>query len=98
MQTANSQSIQSFDGYVDGGQFHPTGASILPGRFRAVLTVIMDVQPPQKQEDKEPSIHWAYELDRMIEESTGPPLRLEDFPRMDFGREPISFVREDENL
>jgi len=98
MQTAKSQAIQAFDGYVDGGQFYPTGASILPGRFRAVLTVIMDVQAPQQPEDKEPSIHWAYELDRMIDESTSPPLRIEDFPRMDFGREPISFAREGENV
>ena len=98
MQTVKSQAIQAFDGYVDGGQFHPTGASILPGRFRAVLTVLMDVQPPQQQEDKEPSIHWAYELNRMIEESASPPLRMEDFPRMDFGRELLSFACEDENV
>jgi len=95
---AQAQAVQAFDGYVDGGQFHPTGASILPGRFRAVLTVIMDVQPPQQQEEKKTSTHWAYELDRMIEESTGPPLRMEDFPRMDFGRELISFDSEDENV
>ena len=98
MQTTKSQAIQAFDGYVDGGQFHTTGASILPGRFRAVLTVIMDVQPPQQQEDKKSSIHWAYELDRMIDESTSPPLQMENYPRMDFGREPISFIREDENV
>ncbi|MCL2665043.1 MAG: hypothetical protein FWE82_05470 [Defluviitaleaceae bacterium] len=98
MKIAKPQTIQAFDGYIDGGQFHPSGASILPGRFRAVLTVIMDVQPPQQQEDNVPSVHWAYELDRMIEESTDPPLQMENFPRMDFGREQIYFVNGDENV
>lgn len=91
------QAVKSFDGYVEGGQFHPAGASIrLPGRFRAVLTVIMD--SPQNQDDDETSAHWADELDRMVKSCTSPPLRMEDFPRMDFGREPISFANEGENV
>ena len=81
MQATQAQAVQVFDGYIDGGQFYSTSTSILPGRFRAVPTVIMDVQLPQQKEEKESSTHWAYELDRMIEESTSPPLRMENFPR-----------------
>jgi hypothetical protein len=86
---------QLLDGYYEGGQFYHSGTAVqIPGRLKAVLTIMMDA--PQ-QEEKEASTHWAYELDRMIKESTSPPLRIEDFPRMDFGREPISFVSEGEN-
>ena len=91
------EAVRAFDGYVEGGKFHPAGTSIqLPGRFRAVLTVIMDA--PQNFEDKDTSAHWADELDRMVKECTSPPLNMEDFPRMDFGREPLSFANEGENV
>ena len=90
------QAVQAFDGYVEGGQFYPMGAIRLPGRFRAVLTVIMDVQPPQHEEDV--SMDWVDELERIALSATSPPLRMEDFPRMDFGREPILFASDGENV
>lgn len=93
-----TQAVQAFDGYIEGGQFYPAGTSItLPGRFRAVLTVIMDVQPPFPQGEDD-TTHWADELNRMIEACDSPLLRNEDFPRMDFGREPICFANEGERL
>ena len=49
-------------------------------------------------QQEETSVHWADELERMAKATTSPLLRMEDFPRMDFGREPISFAGEDENV
>ena len=91
---------QLLNGYYEGGQFYHAGNAVqIPGRLNAVLAVMMDAPfQAQQQEEKETSTHWVYELDRMIKASTSPPLRIEDFPRMDFGREPISFANEGENV
>jgi hypothetical protein len=77
---------QAFDGYFENGQFYPKNTSIrLPGRFRAVLT-ILDIPD---QEDT--SLDWIDELERMIKEDTSEKLNMANFPRIDFGREPIVF-------
>ena len=77
---------QAYDGYFENGQFIPKNTLIrLPGRFRAVLT-ILDVP---EQEDT--SIDWIDELERVVKEDTSEKLRMGDFPRMNFGRESIIF-------
>ena len=40
------------------------------------------------------STDWVDELERMVKEVTSEKLRMEDFPRMDFRREPIVFSDE----
>ena len=85
--------VQAYEGYVEGGQFYPKEKSInLTGRFRAVLTVL-DIPT---QEDT--STDWADDLLRMVKEDTSEKLRMEDFPRMEFEREPIVFHDEGGHL
>jgi len=82
---------QAYEGHIDNGRFYPKDIPInLTGRFRAILTVL-DV-PTHTQLDT--SADWVDELERMVKADTSPPLRIEDFPRMDFGREPIIFSDE----
>ena len=77
---------QAYDGYFENGQFFPKSTPIrIPGRFRAVLT-ILDI-PAQG----DASSDWIDELEHMIIDDTGEKLNMENFPRMDFGREPIFF-------
>ena len=38
---------------------------------------------------------WLKELHHLLEESSDEKLNIEDFPRFDFGREPIIFSNED---
>ena len=77
---------QAYDGYFENGQFFPKRMPIrLPGRFRAVLTIL------DMPEQEDTSIDWIDELECMIKEDTGEKLNMENFPRMDFGREPIVF-------
>ena len=98
MQAAQAQTVQTYDGYIKGGQFHTTGVPLDSRHFRAVLTVIMDVQPPLQEEEKDTSMDWVDELERIALSATSPPLRMEDFPRMEFRREPILFASEGENV
>jgi len=93
---AQVQTIESYDGYIKDGQFHANGTSLDLGHFRAVLTVIKDILPPQQQEEKDTSMDWVDELERIALSATSPLLRMEDFPRMDFGREPLVHASEGE--
>ena len=78
--------VQAYEGYIEGGQFYPKEKPIsLTGRFRAILTVL-DI-PAQD----ETSTDWVDELVRIVNEDTSEKLHMEDFPRMDFGHEPIIF-------
>ena len=78
---------RAYDGYFENGQFFPQNTPIrLPGRFRAVLTVVLE-----EPIESEPTGDWVDELNRLLEESGDEKLSMENFPRMDFGREPIIF-------
>ena len=73
---------QAYDGYVENGRFYPKNTLVrLPGRFRAVLT-ILDVPTTE-----ETTTNWADELHRMIMDSGDEKLCKEDFPRANFTRE-----------
>ena len=84
---------QAYEGYFNNGQFYVSGKAVrIPGRRRAVLTIFSE----QVQEDKDvnPSA-WLDDFRKMVDESAGEKLRMEDFPRMNLGREPIIFVDEE---
>jgi hypothetical protein len=84
---------QTYDGYVENGLFYPRQTlTNTPGRLLAVLTVI---EVPVESDKKEASIPWWEELEVMVRSDTTPKLRIEDFPRLDLGREPIIFTNED---
>jgi len=81
---------QTYDGYIENGAFYPRQSiSRLPSQYVAVLTVIEVPATAPKQEES--PIPWWEELEAMVRADTSPKLRMEDFPRMDFGREPINW-------
>jgi len=81
--------IQTYEGYIESGQFYPKEKPIsIDGRFKAVL-MVLDI-PAQEETPTD----WADDLIRMVKEDTSEKLRMEDFPRMEFGREPITFSNE----
>ena len=83
----------AYEGYVENGRFYPKGTlAKLPGRFRAVLTVVLE--NPIQEAPKTNSLEWLDELRRLLDESGDEKLCMEDFPRMDFGRDPIIFTDE----
>ena len=76
--------VQAYEGYIENGRFYPMDTlTRLPGRFRAVLTVL-DVPATE-----EPAADWADELQKMVLESGDELLRMEDFPRANFPRETL---------
>ena len=94
-----TQTIEAYDGYIKDGQFYTNGTSLDLGHFRAVLTVIKDVSPPQQlEEETDASMDWVDELERIALSATSPLLRMEDFPRMEIRSEPILFAGEGENV
>jgi hypothetical protein len=75
---------QAYDGYVENGQFYPKNTIMgLPGRLRAVLTVL-DV--PVAETTTNP-VAWLDEFNRLLAESGDEKLNIEDFPRANFTRE-----------
>ena len=84
----------AYEGYFEDGQFYPNDPLVrLPGRFKAVLTVVLE--KPLQETPTDSSLEWLDELHRLLDEtSEEPKLRMEDFPRMDFGREPLTFANE----
>jgi len=85
---ANTIKAQLLNGYYEGGQFYHAGAAVqVPGRFKAMLTIIMD--EPQQHGEADTSMDWVDELERIALSATSPTLRTEDFPRMNWGREPL---------
>ena len=85
---------RTYDGHIRNGAFYPLQSiSDLPGRYVAVLTVIE--VPATVTVQEEDSLAWLDELEHMVCTDTSPKLRMEDFPRMDFGRAPIAFTDDD---
>ena len=84
---------QAYEGYVENGRFYPRdNLTRLPGRFRAVLTVVLE--NPLQEVPQTNSLEWLDELHHLLDESGDEKLRMENFPRMDFGRNPIIFTDE----
>ena len=88
----------TLDGYFENGYFQPavTPPARLSGRYKAILNVL-EVPAAETAEDIEYSerMKWLSELKYMIMTDDSPKLRIEDFPRLDFGREPIVWADED---
>ena len=81
--------MQACEGYVENGHFYPIDTLMSStGRWRAVLTVLDE---PVREELQSDSISWIDEFNRLVDESANEELNIEDFPRMSFGREFVSF-------
>lgn len=77
-------------GYVENGQFHPLGAvASLPGRIKAVLTILDEPVEAMKQESE---LDFWKNIDRLVDEAASEA--MPDFPRLDFGRELVTLTEE----
>ena len=77
--------VQAFDGYVENGQIYPPRLlANVRGRRRVIITVLDEAHTEEKQTNPP---DWAEELQKMVLESGGEMLRMEDFPRSNFSRE-----------
>lgn len=82
------------EGYVENGQFHPTGTlTRTPTRMRAFLTVLDEPIKSRSSKIEDVMAFWK-NFDMQAAASANEEMYVEDFPRMNFGREPIAFARE----
>ena len=83
---------QAYEGYFESGKFYTAGQPLrIPERRKVYITILNETLqniPPASA----PS--WLDELHQLLEESGDEKLNIEDFPRMDFGREHIVFSDE----
>jgi len=77
---------KAYEGYFDRGQFYSAGKQLRIPERRKVYVMVFD-EPAQE----DTSTDWVDELVQMVKEDSSEKLRMEDFPRLDFGREPITF-------
>ena len=75
--------LQAYEGYLEKGQVFPIGPLVgIQGRRRVIITVL-------DEPAREKPGTWD-ELDKIVAGMSEKP-RLEDFPRCQFGRDPINF-------
>ena len=80
--------MQAIKGYVENGQFHPLGAvARLPGRIKAVLTILDEPIEVTRQESE---LDFWKKIDRLVDEAADEPMPV--FPRLDLGREFFTFT------
>ena len=84
--------MQALEGYFENGQCYVIGKPLrLSGRRRAIITILDE--PVQENI----VIKQLAEFDRLVDESADETLHPEDFPRIHFGRDLVTFTDEDEN-
>ena len=87
---------RAYEGYFESGNFYTAGKPLrIPERRKVYITIFNE---PAQDIPLTTAPDWLGELHQLLEESGDEKLHMEDFPRMDFGREPISFDSEDENV
>jgi hypothetical protein len=75
--------LHAYEGYLEEGRVYPIGPlERMPGRRRVIITIL-------DEPIREKSSTWA-DLDAVVSGMSEKP-RIEDFPRAQFGREPINF-------
>jgi len=83
--------MQAYEGYLENGTFFPIGKAPPMPRMKVRLTV---VEEPAKKVIESREAMWE-EFKELLEQSSHEELRMEDFPRMDLGRELIIFDDDD---
>ena len=76
--------MQAVKGYISNGRFTPTDGAILPDYVRAVLVI---AEIAEESHDN----FWK-EFDRLVDASAHE--EMPEFPRLQFGREPIIFTED----
>ena len=79
------KTMQAVKGFLIDGHFTPTDDIMLPSHVH--VTLIIESESRETQDTK-PNNFW-HEFDRLVDESTHED--MPEFPRMQFGREPIIF-------
>ena len=75
----------AINGYVENGRFTSQEFIKLPQRTAAIL-IVQDMELTLKNENE---LAWLDEFHRILDESEHEELKIEDFPRADFGRDLI---------
>ena len=87
--------VQSIQGYFNEGAFYQNGRRIYLPERKFVIVNVLDI-PVEDTDTMEADVEFWKKFDKLAKESFDEELMIEDFPRVDFGRE--SFVIEDEEL
>ena len=83
---------QAYEGYFESGKFYTAGKPLpIPERRKVYITIFNE---PVQNTPSATAPKWLDELHQLLEESGDEKLNMEDFPRVDFGREPIVFSEE----
>ena len=78
-------------GYLEDGRFTPSERVKLPRRI-PVMMVYNEADAAKEANAKRLSnSEWLKEFHALLDDSSNEDLRLEDFPRMDLGRDLITF-------
>ncbi|MCL2501491.1 MAG: hypothetical protein FWE90_14310 [Defluviitaleaceae bacterium] len=83
---------QAYEGYFESGKFYTAGKPLRIPERRKVYITIFNEQAQNIPMTIAPN--WLSELHQLLEESGDERLHMEDFPRMDFAREPLVFSDE----
>ena len=82
---------QAYEGYFEDGKFYSAGQPLrIPERRKVYITVLDELT----YDTKDISTEWVDELECMVNADTSEKLDMKNFPRLDFGREPVIFADE----
>ena len=80
--------VVTMQGYFDKGLFYQDGRKVTLPEGKMVIVNILDVSPPAYEVENPHA--WLDEFLQLVEATLHEQLRLEDFPRMDLGRDIVS--------
>ena len=82
--------VQAIQGYFDDGVFYQQGRRVKIPERQLVIVNVLDT-PVDVNEIKKADVEFWKEFDRHVKGAVDEELLIADFPRVDFGRELISF-------
>ena len=84
---------QAYEGYFESGKFYTSGKPLrIPERRKVYITILNE---PIQKNLNQTTPKWLEELHQLLDESSDEKLCIEDFPRLNFGREPLIFSDEE---
>ena len=86
--------VQAMQGYFDRGVFYQQGRRVTLPERQLVIVNVLDIPVNSDEIQKEDLEFWR-EFDKLARESADDELMMADFPRVQFGRELVSFDDEE---
>jgi len=81
--------VQALHGYFDRGLFYHNGERVnIPEKQHVIVNIL---NMPIDADNANADIKFWEMFDRLADADDTEPLKMEDFPRADFGRELITF-------